>query len=269
MRWAVELTDPLAASLRATIELRGEPRSFGLSLLQGYVVEPLLAVLAPERGHVLLPGAAIDTKRGTILMIGRSRSGKSSLSARAAASGLPVLGDDHVLLRRDGSCLPFPRRLRLYPDLPETAPGAYRSLPAPSRATLGALGLVRAVTRGAVAPPLRLRIEILGAAARGVFPVESVVVIERAAVERLSRRTLEPEAAVEIAAEVIREQRAALDRFRDRSWSERLERVRELETQLLSSAFAGGRPAVHLLVPAGWPAGRAVSELAGALELEP
>ena len=34
-QWRVELADPAAASLRAAMALRGEPRSFGLSLLQG------------------------------------------------------------------------------------------------------------------------------------------------------------------------------------------------------------------------------------------
>jgi len=34
-QWRVELADPAAASLRAAIALRGELRSFGLSLLQG------------------------------------------------------------------------------------------------------------------------------------------------------------------------------------------------------------------------------------------
>jgi len=48
--------------LRATIDLRGAPRSFGLSLLQGYVVEPLLALPAPGAGHVLLPAAAVASE---------------------------------------------------------------------------------------------------------------------------------------------------------------------------------------------------------------
>ena len=61
-----------------------------LVVLQGYVIEPLLALLAPAANHVLLPAAAIAPNRSAILLIGRSRSGKSSLSARAATGGIAV-----------------------------------------------------------------------------------------------------------------------------------------------------------------------------------
>ena len=147
LRWRVAL-DPLGdGPLRATIDLRGAPRSFGLSLLQGYVVEPLLGLLAPAAGHVLLPAAAVASEGGTLLLIGRSRSGKSSLVARAAAAGTAVLGDDHVLVGQDG-CRAFPRRLRLYPDVAETAPAALASLPARTRALLRALVAERDVQLG-------------------------------------------------------------------------------------------------------------------------
>lgn len=268
VHWRVELTNPLADSLRAAIALSGEPRSFGLSVLQGYIIEPLLGLLAPAAGHVLLPAAAIATKQGAVLLIGRSRSGKSSLSARAAAAGVPVLGDDHVLLGRDGTCRPFPRRLRLYSDLPETAPSAYRTLPRSQRALLGALGAIRTATRGAVAPPLRVRIETLGAAGRDALPLDQVVVIERTDTGRLQRRALEPEALVEVALTVLHEQRAALRGVTDRDLAARLEEAQTAEAQLLARAFAGASSTVRLVVPRGWGAGRAVSELAAALDAD-
>ena len=129
LRWRVAL-DPLGnAPLRATIDLSGAPRRFGLSLLQGYVVEPLLGLLAPAAEHVLLPSAAVMSEGGALLLLGRSRSGKSSLVARTAIAGTGVLGDDHVLVGAAG-CRAFPRRLRLYPDVAETAPAARAALPA-------------------------------------------------------------------------------------------------------------------------------------------
>ncbi|HEY6017534.1 MAG TPA: hypothetical protein VIU16_12175 [Gaiellaceae bacterium] len=268
VRWRVELPDPTAASLQAAIALTGEPRSFGLSLLQGYVIEPLLGLLAPAAGHVLLPSAAIAAPGGTILLIGRSRSGKSSLSARAAAAGIPVLGDDHVLLGRDGMCRPFPRRLRLYSDLPETAPMAYRALPRARRALLGVHGLVRAATRGAVAPPLRVPIEALGTPAQGASPLDRVVVIERAGGDRLESGTLEPDALVEIASAVLGEQRAALRGIPGDAWTARLEEVRAAELRMLGPALGHARSTVRLTVPNTWEAARAVSAIAAALDAD-
>src|SRR5205823_3454595 len=43
VRWRVELGDPGEEPLTARLQVGGRPRSFALSLLQGYVVEPLLA----------------------------------------------------------------------------------------------------------------------------------------------------------------------------------------------------------------------------------
>jgi hypothetical protein len=266
LKWRVELADPAAVSLRAAIALTGEPRSFGLSLLQGYVIEPLLALLAPAANHVLLPAAAIAPDRGVILLIGRSRSGKSSLSARAATEGIAVLGDDHVLVGRDGTCRSFPRRLRLYTDLQETAPHAYRNLPGSQRVLLAAFRVLRAVTRGAVAPPLRVPIEALGPVARDTLPLGLVVVIERGDSGRLERSDLDSNALVEVASMVLREQRTALLRVPDPVWAERLDEVQRNEAQLLQTAFAGVRSALRLRVPTAWDARRAVGELADALD---
>ena len=266
LKWRVELADPAAASLRAAIALTGEPRSFGLSLLQGYVIEPLLALLAPAANHVLLPAAAIAPNRSVILLIGRSRSGKSSLSARAATQCIPVLGDDHVLVGRDGTCRSFPRRLRLYTDLQDTAPHAYRNLPGSQRVLLAALRGLRVVTRGAVAPPLRVPIEAFGPVARDTLPVGLVIVIERGDNGRLERSELDPNALVEFTSMVLREQRTALLKVRDPVWAERLGEVQRNEAQLLQAAFVGVRSALRLTVPAAWDARRAVGELADALD---
>ena len=78
LRWRVAL-DPLGdGPLRATIDLRGAPRSFGLSLLQGYVVEPLLGLL----GH-----AHPDIRRTAAAALG-------AIGAVEAAGALAALGAD-------------------------------------------------------------------------------------------------------------------------------------------------------------------------------
>jgi hypothetical protein len=266
VRWHVEIAEPLDGPLRVVIDLRGEPRSFGLSLLQGYVIEPLLGLFAAATGHVLLPAAAIGSANGAILLIGRSRSGKSSLAARAAAGGLEVLGDDHVLVAGSGECRAFPRRLRVYSDLSRTAPQAYARLPGSKRAKLRALSALRSSTRNLVAPPLRIGLEALGSSLhQSVLQLGTIVVIERGEVDSLERELLGPDALVEIAAEILREQRRPLELLSRGDWHARLERVRTADEELLIAAFAHGASAVRVVVPRSWPAEQAVSAIGAAV----
>ena len=266
LRWRIALSPPAAAPIEATVALGGEPRSFGLSLLQGYVIEPLLGVVAAERERVLLPGAAIEVGGRALLVLGRSRSGKSSVTALAAARGLPVLGDDHVVLGTDGGCSPFPRRLRLYPDIRLTAPAAYARLGGVDRARLHGLAAVRRATRGLVAPPLRVPVEALGARA-STLPLGRIVVVERRAASEPERVTLGLRELVAAAGSILGEQRRSLDTLSDRQWLERIERARAAEDSLLERAFAERSPATLLVVPADWDATRTVGRLASELGL--
>ncbi|HEU5243645.1 MAG TPA: hypothetical protein VFU33_04525 [Gaiellaceae bacterium] len=264
LRWRVALDDADDTPLRATIDLRGAPRSFGLSLLQGYVVEPLLALLAPAAGRVLLPAAAVASEEGALLLLGRSRSGKSSLVARAAAAGTAVLGDDHVLVGADG-CRAFPRRLRLYPDVAATAPTARAALPAPTRALLRGLGLVRRATGGAVAPPVRIPVETVGVVYRDPLPLGRVVVLERREVPRLVAEPLSRDELVATAGAVLQEQRRALDAVDDARWRGLFARVRTREESLLNDAFARVSSVERLVVPTRLPAGESVASIAAEL----
>ena len=264
LRWRVALDEIGDGPLRATIDLRGVPRNFGLSLLQGYVVEPLLGLLAPATGHVLLPAAALASEDGALLLLGRSRSGKSSLVARAAATGTAVLGDDHVLVGVDG-CRGFPRRLRLYPDVAETAPAARAALPPRTRAQLRMLGFVRRATGGAVAPPVRVPIETIGAVLRDPLPLARVVVIERGQVPRLVAEALRRDELVETALGVLQEQRRALERVDEARWHEHLESVLAEEKSLLHAAFAQTTAMARLAVPTRLPAGDSVAAIAAEL----
>lgn len=264
LRWRVAL-DPFGdGPLQATIDLRGAPRSFGLSLLQGYVVEPLLALLAPAAGHVLLPSAAIQTERGALLLVGRSRSGKSSLVARTAAAGTAVLGDDHVVVGPDG-CRAFPRRLRLYPDVAETAPAARAALSVQTRVLLRALGYLRAVSRGVVAPPVRVPVESLGPVLHEQVPLARIVVLERRDVPRLSAEVLSGDELVATATSILREQRRALEDVHEERWRALLADVVEEEQALLREAFAGVDSISRLLVPNRLPAGESVAAIAAEL----
>ena len=82
--WNASVTND-AGSTRIAIELAGRPRWFGLSLVQGYVVEPVLSVVAAEGGSVLLPAAAIEQNGSALVLLGSSGTGKSSLALRGLA----------------------------------------------------------------------------------------------------------------------------------------------------------------------------------------
>jgi hypothetical protein len=269
-RWQVALSSPGEHPLRARIALAGRPLSFGLSLVQGYFVEALLAVAAARKGQVLLPSAAIEQNGGALLLMGPSRSGKSSLSARALAGGRTVLGDDQVLVDARARCWPFPRRLRVYSDLRETAPMAYARLPAAIRAGLAGRKAVRRLTRGYIAPPVRVSFSQLGQrAAPASLPIVRVVLVERSrTAESLMDAALEIDSAIAHAVDLLERQRAHLESARDDAWAESLRRTRADEASILQETFAKA-PLQHLLVPEQWGAAHAVTTLARELGMDP
>ncbi|MGH3033299.1 MAG: hypothetical protein ACRDON_01920 [Gaiellaceae bacterium] len=267
VRWEVAVAELDGESIRASIRLGGRPRTFALSLVQGYFVEPLLSVAAAHRGYVLLPSAALEEDGGALLLMGRSRSGKSSLSVRGLVGGRRVLGDDQVLLDVTGRCWPFPRRLRFYPDLARTAPGAYARLPRASRAALRLRRLGELLSGGYVRPPVRVRSDELGAGpGHDPLAVSRVVVIERAAgLERFRSAEIDSRSAVAQANELLEEQRAKL-RSGAEAWAEALDRTAEREALTLRQALADV-PVERLSVPAHWDAVRALAALAERLRL--
>jgi hypothetical protein len=262
VRWSVALAEP-GTPLRASIDLRGRPLTFGLSLVQGYFVEPLLSLAAVQQGHVLLPAAGIAEDGGALLLIGRSGSGKSTLSARALAAGAILVGDDQILIDEDGRCWPFPRRLRFYSDLSKVAPLAYARLDRRTRAALLVRRLVRLVSRGYVSPPVRVPVPALGTRAGGALPLRRIAVVERMARPDLHVATLDVEATVERALGVLGEQRAKLPAA-DAAWGLALAQARATEGRILRKAFAES-PIDHVCVPEGWDAQRAVGTLAALL----
>ncbi len=260
-RWRVGLSSPDADPLRASIALQGGPPSFALSLVQGYFVEPLIAVSAARSDMVLLAGAAVEEGGGALLLVGRSRSGKSSLTARAIASGRGVLGDDQVLVDRSGRCWPFPRRIRVYSDLRSTAPAAHAHLNRRSQLALEARRVAKATSRGAVAPSLLLDPAQLGPWRRSEpLPIRRVVVIERS--PSASVLAIEPIGS----AEAIDAALAALAAQREHlvgastAWNATLDATLRSEKDSLTCAFAHASTA-RMAVPAAWCAPRAIAEL--------
>jgi hypothetical protein len=266
--WRVALADPADGRLHAAIALRGRPRSFALSLVQGFFVEPLLSIAAARTETVLLPSAGIEEHGGALVLLGRSRSGKSTLAARALADGRGLLGDDQVLVEPSGLCRPFPRRLRVYGDLRRTAPDTYRRLAAPVRAGLLGRTVVARLTGGYVAPPVRVRPAALGQLnLPGGAPVTRIVLVERSDGSTLEHSPLGIDEAVASALEILGEQRARLHAAGGAAWRGRLEETRRLEAAVLASAWSRTSLS-RLRVPRPWAAPDAIRLLARELGLD-
>lgn len=243
VRWAASLDEPEPGRLRLRIALRGRPRWFGLSLVQGYLIEPALSLLAGQAGGVLLPAAGIVVEGHTILLVGRSGTGKTSLSLRSLAAGLPVLGDDQVFVAADGSCTRFPRRLRLYDDARRTAPRAIARLPRRARAGLALRQALRTMSRGYVSPSMAVHPAALGGSnAHGTAPLGQVVLLSRRQDSTtLDARPADVAEALEGCADALAEQRRRLLLAVDEGWAGRVATIAERERALLLGALSGAR----------------------------
>lgn len=257
--WRVRMGDPAGTPLAATIQTRGWPGSFARSLVQGYVVEPVLSIAAARRGMVLLPGAGIVLDGGLALLLGRSRAGKSTLAARALAGGRTVLGDDQLFVDAESTGWPFPRSLRFYPDLERTAPTAWARLPPRARLALRIRGVVARASRGFVRPSLAVPTTALGAGQPAQpRPIGRIFLIERDAERHtLASAPASTENAVDWSAGLLREQRERLVRLGGPGWQEAVERTAEVERMILGRAFAGVG-VERLAIPREWAAARAV-----------
>jgi hypothetical protein len=260
-RWRVALGPPEARPLRASIALAGGPPSFALSLVQGYVVEALVALALQRRGRVALPSAGFAQGDGVTVLLGRSGAGKTTLTARALAAGRGVLSDDQVVIDGSGRAWRYPRRLRFYADIRETAPQAWTRLPARTRSALHLRGRVRALTRGYVAPSLAVPITDVGPGVLpGPLPVRRLVVVERGAAGSVETATQGLDWAVEQAALVIADQRVRLYRAAGQQWDQALDRALEEECRLLAAALADV-PVSQVVLPRAWAARRSVDAL--------
>jgi hypothetical protein len=263
VRWRVGVSSPDRPVIAATIDLAGRPRSFARSLVQGYVVEPLLSVVAAEHDQALVPGAGVMGPGGLILILGRSRAGKSTLMARLAATGHRVLGDDQILVERPGLGSAFPRRLRFYPDIERTAPEAFARMAGRSRLRLRLHGLMATASGGFVKPSLAVDRSAIGSAwVPGPVSIERIVLLERdpQALELRTDAATEQDA-LAWAARLLDEQRSRLDLDHDAGWRSRSAMVIAREQAVLADAFAG-RPVERIGVPTDRPPREAVHAVA-------
>lgn len=269
VRWQVALTSPSARPLGATIRLVGVPRRFGLSLVQGYIVEPIISVAVARRQQVLLPAAAVvEEAGGALVLMGASGTGKSSLSARALAAGRPILGDDQVFVDAKGLCRRFPRRLRFYSDLRTTAPEAYRRLRPGSRLGLVARRIVKTVSRGLVAPSLAVSAGDLGPPPpTTALPIRRVILLGRdASGSSIQTGAGDLSAALVEAERLLLAQRRHIAAAEDREWNGALQATSTAEREILRSAFRDV-PIESMRVPPSWTAAHSVEQLSRQLQL--
>lgn len=266
--WRVGLSPAEAADLRVSIELAGAPRSFARSLVQGYVVEPMLSVVSAEAGVALVPSAGVAMGDGVTLILGRSGAGKSTLMARLAAAGQDVLGDDQVFVDVAGQCRAFPRRLRFYPDIESTAPEAFSRLPAGAQRRLRLRKLLSAGTLGYVRPSLSVdRSAVGGHWVPGPIAIERVVLLERGVhVGGLRSDAATVDEAIDWAARLLSEQRGRIELGDDPAWRVRLRAVAARESEILATAFRD-RSIQRLVVPRDRPANEAIAAVAEHLGL--
>ena len=270
VRWRVILGDPASTALVARIETSGWPGSFARSLAQGYILEPLLSVAAARRGIVLLPGAGIVLDDGLVLLLGRSRAGKSTLAARALTAGRDVLGDDQLFVGSDGSAWPFPRSLRFYPDLVRTAPAAYAGLRRQTRLGLRLRAVLARLSVGYVRPSLAIDGAGLGLRWNPeARPIARLVLIERdAAQSDLDVASGSTEQAVEWGAELLRDQRSRLAILGGEAWRGAIERAAAADRDVLGQCFEG-LPVDRLSIPGSWDAPTAIAATSRWLGIEP
>jgi hypothetical protein len=267
VRWRIALGNPGVRPLEAAIAISGWPRSFALSLVQGYFVEGLVSVAAPASGYVLVPGAALVSNDAAVLMLGPSGAGKSSVSARASAAGRMVIGDDQVLVDRTARCTRFPRRPRVYPDLAQTAPGAFQRLPGSTKLKLRARGAIARISRGYVRPSLAIDAREM-ALPSDRQSIDAAVSLKRLLIlePRAPVRVLQvvPESlpsALSTTRQVFNLQRKRLSSIASSDWRSRLEETAELEESILAEAF-DRLLLERVRIPSGWSATRAVDALA-------
>lgn len=81
------------------------------------------------------------------------------MTLQHAAAGQGVQGDNYVILTSEGRTLAFPRRMRVYSDLPAINPEVYAMLPRRERMRLRWAGIIRRLSAGYANLPRRLALE--------------------------------------------------------------------------------------------------------------
>ncbi len=134
--------------------------------LAHWILGPVLAVVATQRGSLVLHGAVIQIADGAVIVMGDSGAGKSTLAAAGAARGHAVLADDIAIVSAadDGTPEVHAHAPLVRVDDPTLVPTAGRSWPSVDKQVC------------TLPPPMRTCV-----------PVAAVVVLEDAPEVRITR----------------------------------------------------------------------------------
>lgn len=236
---------------------------FGLPLVQSAIIEPLIGLAAARHALALVPGALLlDGERRGVLLVGGSGAGKTSLAARAVAAGHAVLADDRVFLDAQATGSSFARRMRLYPDIGDTAPAAWDRLAPAARRRLDAAAALRRASAGRFAPPVAVARAELGAEAPPPSaPIRRILLLRRE--DRDDARLCDVCAAAAIG-EIAQHMRDDRARLHDAGLGSELEQLAARDRAVLEAAVAA-TTVQRLAIPVAWPAARSVERLAAEL----
>ena len=156
VRWRISVAGLCADTTYVGFEGSGQ---LVISFLQTFYVEPLLRLKFAARDHALVHAASLAKGGISVLFPAGSAVGKSTMTLQHAAEGQGVQGDNYVILTPDGRTLAFPRRMRVYSDLPTINPEVYAMLPHRERMRLRWAGIVRRLSAGYANMPRRLSLE--------------------------------------------------------------------------------------------------------------
>jgi hypothetical protein len=160
VRWRISIAGLCEDSTYMGFEGSG---SLVISFLQTFYVEPSLRLKFAARDHALVHAASLAKGGLSVLFPAGSAVGKSTMTLQHAAAGEGVQGDNYVIVTADGRTLAFPRRMRIYSDLPAINPAIYARLPVRERVRLRWAGVIRRLSAGYANLPRRLSLdEIVG-----------------------------------------------------------------------------------------------------------
>lgn len=156
VRWRISVAGLCEDTTHVGFEGSGQ---LVISFLQTFYVEPLLRLKFAARDNALVHAASLAKGDLSVLFPAGSAVGKSTMTLQHAAAGQPVQGDNYVIVTADGRTLAFPRRMRVYSDLPAINPDVYALLPRRERMRLRWAGVIRRLSAGYANLPRRLALE--------------------------------------------------------------------------------------------------------------
>jgi hypothetical protein len=156
VRWQISVAGLCADTTHVGFEGSGQ---LVISFLQTFYVEPLLRLKFAARDHALVHAASLAKGELSVLFPAGSAVGKSTMTLQHAAAGLGIQGDNYVIVTAEGRTLAFPRRMRVYSDLPAINPKIYAKLPRRERIRLRWAGIIRRLSAGYANLPRRLALE--------------------------------------------------------------------------------------------------------------